>query len=107
MLASQPAGVVQRSGGAVRRRFEVLEAAMGAEAIRKLLQQLDLVKLSVVLREELRDTGSKQKKPPLIQCSLRGFSAKPSTRPPSPNSATPHCRCGRTTVIVARSPCRA
>src|SRR5215213_6882426 len=42
------------------------EAAMGAEAIRKLLQGLDLVKLSVVLREELRDTGSKQKAKDLI-----------------------------------------
>ncbi|HEY3395176.1 MAG TPA: DNA-directed RNA polymerase subunit beta' [Lacipirellulaceae bacterium] len=42
------------------------EAAMGAEAIRKLLQQLDLVKLSQVLREELRDTGSKQKAKDLI-----------------------------------------
>src|SRR5215211_1126276 len=42
------------------------EAAMGAEAIRKLLQALDLVKLSVVLREELRDTGSKQKAKDLI-----------------------------------------
>ena len=42
------------------------EAAMGAEAIRKLLQQLDLVKLSVVLREELKETGSKQKAKDLI-----------------------------------------
>src|SRR6188474_1538353 len=42
------------------------EAAMGAEAIRKLLQALDLVKLSVVLREELRETGSKQKAKDLI-----------------------------------------
>src|SRR5215218_6684411 len=42
------------------------EASMGAEAIRKLLQSLDLVKLSVVLREELRDTGSKQKAKDLI-----------------------------------------
>src|SRR6187549_2107375 len=42
------------------------EAAMGAEAIRKLLQSLDLVKLSVDLREELRDTGSKQKAKDLI-----------------------------------------
>src|SRR6195256_782161 len=42
------------------------EASMGAEAIRKLLQALDLVKLSVVLREELRDTGSKQKAKDLI-----------------------------------------
>jgi DNA-directed RNA polymerase subunit beta' len=42
------------------------EAAMGAEAIRKLLQQLDLVKLSQELREELRETGSKQKAKDLI-----------------------------------------
>jgi DNA-directed RNA polymerase subunit beta' len=42
------------------------EAAMGAEAIRKLLQALDLVKLSVVLREELKETGSKQKAKDLI-----------------------------------------
>ena len=39
---------------------------MGAEAIRKLLQALDLVKLSVELREELKDTGSKQKAKDLI-----------------------------------------
>src|SRR3990172_2523374 len=37
------------------------EAGMGAEAIRKLLQQLDLVKLSDELRQELRETGSKPK----------------------------------------------
>src|SRR5687767_11145449 len=42
------------------------EASMGAEAIRKLLQQLDLVKLSQVLREELKETGSKQKAKDLI-----------------------------------------
>ncbi len=42
------------------------EADMGAEAIRKLLQQLDLVKLSAELREELRETGSKQKAKDLI-----------------------------------------
>src|SRR5438045_1424968 len=42
------------------------EAAMGAEAIRKLLQALDLVKLSQVLREELKETGSKQKAKDLI-----------------------------------------
>src|SRR6478752_10642289 len=42
------------------------EASMGAEAIRKLLQQLDLVKLSVQLREELKETGSKQKAKDLI-----------------------------------------
>src|SRR6186713_1843287 len=42
------------------------EAAMGAEAIRKLLQALDLVKLSVELRQDLKDTGSKQKAKDLI-----------------------------------------
>ncbi|MCC7474357.1 MAG: DNA-directed RNA polymerase subunit beta' [Pirellulales bacterium] len=42
------------------------EASMGAEAIRKLLQQLDLVKLSIQLREELKETGSKQKAKDLI-----------------------------------------
>jgi DNA-directed RNA polymerase subunit beta' len=45
---------------------ESFEAGMGAEAIRKLLQQLDLVQLSVELREELRETGSKQKAKDLI-----------------------------------------
>ncbi len=48
--------------------------------------------------------GSKQKKPPLIQCSLRGFSTKPRDPVPSSSSATPHCRFGRTTVIVASAP---
>ncbi len=42
------------------------EADMGAEAVRKLLQQLDLVKLSEQLRIDLRDTGSKQKAKDLI-----------------------------------------
>jgi DNA-directed RNA polymerase subunit beta' len=42
------------------------EAAMGAEAIRKLLQQLDLVQLSETLRAELKETGSKQKAKDLI-----------------------------------------
>ena len=42
------------------------EASMGAEAIRKLLQALDLVKLSVELRQDLKDTGSKQKAKDLI-----------------------------------------
>jgi DNA-directed RNA polymerase subunit beta' len=42
------------------------EAAMGAEAIRKLLQQLDLVKLSQDLRLDLKETGSKQKAKDLI-----------------------------------------
>ncbi len=42
------------------------EADMGAEAIRKLLGQLDLVKLSEELRVDLRETGSKQKAKDLI-----------------------------------------
>jgi len=42
------------------------EADMGAEAIRKLLSALDLVKLSQELREELVTTNSKQKKKDLI-----------------------------------------
>ncbi|MDC0936394.1 DNA-directed RNA polymerase subunit beta' [Pirellulales bacterium] len=42
------------------------DADMGAEAIRKLLQNLDLVKLSEDLRVELRETGSKQKAKDLI-----------------------------------------
>ena len=39
---------------------------MGAEAVRKLLVDLDLVKLSVDLRVELVETNSKQKKKDLI-----------------------------------------
>ena len=42
------------------------KADMGAEAIRKLLMDLDLVSLSVQLRQELKDTNSKQKKKELI-----------------------------------------
>ncbi len=42
------------------------EADMGAEAVRKLLNKLDLVKLSETLRVELHETGSKQKKKDLI-----------------------------------------
>ncbi len=42
------------------------EADMGAEAVRKLLNRLDLVKLSEQLRIELHETGSKQKKKDLI-----------------------------------------
>ena len=42
------------------------EADMGAEAVRKLLVGLDLVKLSVDLRTELIETSSKQKKKDLI-----------------------------------------
>jgi len=42
------------------------EAEMGAEAVRKLLMGLDLVELSKVLRKELVETNSKQKKKDLI-----------------------------------------
>ena len=42
------------------------EADMGAEAVRKLLNKLDLVQLSERLRVELDETGSKQKKKDLI-----------------------------------------
>ncbi|MCP4890953.1 MAG: DNA-directed RNA polymerase subunit beta', partial [Planctomycetaceae bacterium] len=42
------------------------EADMGAEAVRKLLNKLDLVQLSEKLRVELEETGSKQKKKDLI-----------------------------------------
>jgi DNA-directed RNA polymerase subunit beta' len=42
------------------------EADMGAEAVRKLLVNLDLVKLSGELRTELTETNSKQKKKDLI-----------------------------------------
>ena len=42
------------------------EAEMGAEAVRKLLVSLDLVKLSIELRVDLAETGSKQKKKDLI-----------------------------------------
>ena len=42
------------------------QAEMGAEAIRKLLVALDLVKLSQELRVELAETNSKQKKKDLI-----------------------------------------
>jgi DNA-directed RNA polymerase subunit beta' len=42
------------------------KADMGAEAVRKLLTDLDLVSLSVELRQELKDTNSKQKKKDLI-----------------------------------------
>jgi DNA-directed RNA polymerase subunit beta' len=45
---------------------ETFEADMGAEAVRKLLMNLDLVKLSEELRVELKETGSKQKAKDLI-----------------------------------------
>ncbi|MFV2067136.1 MAG: DNA-directed RNA polymerase subunit beta', partial [Pirellulales bacterium] len=42
------------------------DADMGADAIRKLLQNLDLVSLSQQLRQDLKETGSKQKAKDLI-----------------------------------------
>lgn len=42
------------------------DADMGAEAVRKLLANLDLVSLSVDLRKQLAETGSKQKQKDLI-----------------------------------------
>ncbi len=42
------------------------DAEMGAEAVRKLLLNMDLVELSKQLREELNTTNSKQKKKDLI-----------------------------------------
>jgi DNA-directed RNA polymerase subunit beta' len=57
-------------------------ADMGAEAIRKLLQNLDLVKLSDELRKELEETKSKQRKKDIINRlklveSLRDSDNKP------------------------------
>ena len=45
---------------------DAFEAEMGAEAVRKLLQALDLVKLSEELRVELAETGSKQRRKDLV-----------------------------------------
>ncbi|MDO4575084.1 MAG: DNA-directed RNA polymerase subunit beta' [Planctomycetia bacterium] len=45
---------------------DAFKAEMGAEAIRTLLKKLNLVELSVELREELKKTSSKQKKKELI-----------------------------------------
>jgi len=58
------------------------EADMGAEAVRKLLAKLDLVQLSKDLRNDLKDTGSKQKQKDYIKRlkiieSLRDSDNKP------------------------------
>ena len=45
---------------------QAFKADMGAEAVRQLLSGLDLVNLSQVLRKELAETNSKQKKKDLI-----------------------------------------
>jgi len=43
------------------------EVDMGAEAVKKLLAQLNLVEVSHLLRDELRETGSQQRKKDLIK----------------------------------------
>jgi DNA-directed RNA polymerase subunit beta' len=58
------------------------EIEMGAEAVKKLLMRLNLVELSQILREELRETGSQQKAKDLIKRlkiieSLRDSDNKP------------------------------
>ncbi len=45
---------------------DAFEAEMGAEAVRKLLMNLDLVSLSEQLRTEMQETNSKQRKKDLI-----------------------------------------
>src|SRR5262245_52337844 len=49
---------------AARERWgdNAFEADMGAEAVRKLLSGMDLVKLSEELRKELAETGARQRK---------------------------------------------
>src|SRR5262245_47573135 len=47
------------------------EADMGAEAVRKMLMRLELKKLSLSLREELKNTRSKQRRKDIIK-RLRG-----------------------------------
>ncbi|MFO0915680.1 MAG: DNA-directed RNA polymerase subunit beta' [Pirellulales bacterium] len=53
---------------AARERWgdNAFEADMGAEAVRKLLAGMDLVKLSEELRKELMETGARQRKKDLI-----------------------------------------
>ena len=46
---------------------DTFEAGMGAEAVRKLLLQLDLEALSGDLRQELKETGSKQRAKDIIK----------------------------------------
>ncbi len=58
------------------------EADMGAEAVRKLLVELDLVKLSVELRAELIETNSKQKKKDLINRLKIVEAIRDSRQPP-------------------------
>ena len=62
LLTEEDARVARARYGA-----DSFEIDMGAEAVRKLLRQLNLVELSVQLRIELRETGSQQKKKDLIK----------------------------------------
>ncbi len=70
---------------------------------RKPLQWLPLE--DAVLVEAVEHLCLEQKNPPLIQCSERGFSTNPVTRPSAASSVTPNCRRGRTTVMLAAAPC--
>ena len=61
---------------------ESFEAGMGAEAVKKLLTALDLDTISEELRQELRETGSEQKRKDCIKRlkiveAIRGSSNKP------------------------------
>ena len=57
----------EREKAELKYGFGSFEAAMGAEAIKKLLQRLRLPELSLQLRQELKETGSQQKKKELIK----------------------------------------
>jgi DNA-directed RNA polymerase subunit beta' len=46
---------------------DAFQAGMGAEAVRELLTQLDLPALAVELRQELHETGSKQRKKKIVK----------------------------------------
>ncbi|MFP4055955.1 MAG: DNA-directed RNA polymerase subunit beta' [Candidatus Brocadiia bacterium] len=48
-------------------KYEDFQADMGAEAVRQLLQKLDLDVLSEELRVELRETGSRQRKKDIVK----------------------------------------
>jgi len=51
----------------LRAKYEDFEADMGAEAVRKLLQRLDLDELSRDLRAELMETSSQQRKKEIVK----------------------------------------
>ena len=55
--AASERGRISRSAGAIRRRFN---AGMGAEAVKKLLAEIDLHKLNKELEEAMGNTKSKQ-----------------------------------------------